>query len=106
MNIEPHRKMQKVTSFYLTEVVWPADSEGTGLPLKFRLIARCVTKTDCEMQAEGRAKSHAENGFDSSRDAWWGKSGGWVHYYHQTTSLPSGTTTLKRPLARIRTQAV
>jgi hypothetical protein len=77
-----------VTHFYLIEVVWPADGDLTGRPLNFRLVAQCVTKSDCERQAEGRAKSHAENGFDSSRDAWWGKSDERLHYYYQTTSRP------------------
>jgi hypothetical protein len=77
-----------VTLLYLTEVVWPADGEPTGRPLRFRLISQCATKTDCEGQAERRAKSHAENGFDTSHDAWWGKTGDRVHYYYQTTSRP------------------
>jgi hypothetical protein len=55
--------------------------------LKFRLVAE-GTKAVCEMQAESRAKKHDENGFDSTRDAWWGKSGNLVHYYYQTTRRP------------------
>jgi hypothetical protein len=77
-----------MTHFYLTEVVWAADSDMTERLLTFRLVAECGTKADCEMQAESRAKQHDENGFDSSRDAWWGNSANLVHYYYQTTSRP------------------
>ena len=77
-----------VTSYYLTEVVWPADGVATGRPVNIRLIAECASRTACDEQAERRAKAHVENGFDASRDAWWGKSAGRVHYYHQTTSRP------------------
>ena len=77
-----------MTSFYLTEVVWPAESAASGRPLNFRLIAECTSKAACEQQAERRAKSHAESGFDASRDAWWGKSVERIHYYYQTTKRP------------------
>jgi hypothetical protein len=77
-----------VTPLYLTEVVWPAASDMAGRPFNFRLVAQCATKTDCDKQAQGRAKAHAESGFDSSRDAWWGRSGDRVYYYHQTNSRP------------------
>jgi hypothetical protein len=102
-----------VTAFYLSEVVWPEDSEMTGRPLKFRLIAECASKTACDEQAERRAKSHVESGFDSSRDAWWGKTADRVHYYHQTTTRPGrlwngmkpASKEIARPPARVDDEA-
>jgi hypothetical protein len=77
-----------MTSFYLTEIVWPADNEPSERPLMLRLVAECVTKGDCDRRAERYARSHVENGFDSSREAWWGKTGDRIHYYQQSTSRP------------------
>ncbi|MBV9566737.1 MAG: hypothetical protein JO172_01230 [Hyphomicrobiales bacterium] len=74
--------------YYLTEVIWPAGDDMSGRPLEFRLVAQCSTPVDCDRQAENRAKSHAENGFDASRDAWWGGDGERVHYYHRSTERP------------------
>jgi hypothetical protein len=74
--------------YYLTEVVWPADGEMSGRPLKFRLVAQCATVSDCDRQAESRAKAHPESGFDASRDAWWGRDSDRIHYYHRTTGRP------------------
>jgi hypothetical protein len=77
-----------VALYYLTEVVWPAGDDMIGRPLEFRLVAQCATLADCDRQAETRAKSHGESGFDAERDAWWGKDGERIHYYHRTTDRP------------------
>jgi hypothetical protein len=74
--------------FYLTEVVWPAGDEMSGPPLTLKLVAQCATMADCDKQAEHRAKRFHENGFDSSRDAWWGQTGDRIHYFYRSTSRP------------------
>ena len=77
-----------VALYYLTEVVWPAGDDMIGRPLEFRLVAQCATPADCDRHAETRAKSHGESGFDTERDAWWGKDDERIHYYHRTTDRP------------------
>jgi hypothetical protein len=77
-----------MTPFYLIEVIRLADSSFGGEPLKSRVVATCATKAECELQAERRARANSESGFDPIQDAWWGKSGELVCYYHQVMTRP------------------
>ena len=73
-----------MTTFYLTAVAWSDRGAETDQPLCMHLVGVYTTKADCDHQAERRARAHFESGFDTVRNAWWGKSEGVICYYHQT----------------------
>ena len=79
-----------MTPFFLIEVIRLADGSFGGQPLKFRVVATCATKGECDQQAERRARANPESGFDPIQDAWWGKSGELVCCYHQAMTRPRG----------------
>jgi hypothetical protein len=83
-----------MTPFFLIEVIKLADSSFSGQPLKFRVVATCATKGECDQQAERRARANPESGFDPIQDAWWGKSGELVCCYYQAMTRPRGRWSL------------